>query len=192
MPHIDSLIDDYVLNLLPAKERRAVEQHAAACPHCLMLLVDERARTAQLAASLRKSNSAPTGRLDALWPGVAAAVGLHERRSVTRAQVHWWFRWRTTLATIAVALVILASLLGTARRFDNWLMGTYTPTMASQTALPTASHTPTWTRVADQDSVAYAGAIVGRPPLRGTPEATWAGYSPQPQPNPSAPAAAGQ
>lgn len=192
MPHIDSLIDDYVLDLLSAKEQRAVEQHAAACPHCLMLLVEERARTAQLTASLRDASSAPTGRLDAMWPGMAAAVGLHERRPVTQPPVNWWYRWRTTLATFAVALMILASLLGTVRRFDNWLMGTYTPTMASQTASPTASHTPTWTQAADKDSVAYAGSIVGRPPLRGTPEASPVSNSPQPQPNPSAPAAAGR
>jgi len=178
--HVDSLIDDYVLGLLPAGERRAVEQHAAHCPRCAKLLAQERRQEARLAAAIRGATTAPAGRMEALWPNVAAAV-------LPRPRFNWWPRWRTALATLATALVILVGAMGTINRFDGWMMATYTPTTASGSASPTASSTPTV--LLTQDSVACRPAP---PAVCRTPEPLATSYSPQPQPNPSAPPLAGR
>ncbi len=147
--HIDASIDDYVLDLLPSQERRALEQHAAGCTRCMKLLVDERTREAQLRAAFRRSAAAPAGRLEAMWPGVAAAVSDQMSLPWSWPRLTWWSQWRTVLATAAVALAVLVGLVGGVQRLDNWFLGTNTPTVAVRTAVPTASMTPTLSQTPD-------------------------------------------
>ena len=194
MSHVDSLIDDYVLDLVSAEERRAVDQHTADCACCMKLLAQERARTGRLISDLRDASSPPAGRLEALWPSVAVAAGIALRQRKARPRASWWVQWRAAFATFAVAFLLLAGLFGVFERFDGWWMGTFTPTATSQSASPTASLTPTWAQSShSQDSVALLGGGIAlttvTPTVYGTPSPMLGEYSPQPQPNPSAPPA---
>ncbi len=180
--HIDALLDDYCLGLLPPGRRRLVEQHVATCPRCTELLARERESHARTRDAFRSAASAPAGRLEALWPSVAAAAGVAGWR---RPRVAWFPQWRTWLVTAAVALLVLTGTVGTVRRFDGWLLATFTPS-------PTASLTPTIAHAAphtpqrlETSSVAY------RPVGWGTPEPTLPAIIdavPEPRPNPLAPA----
>ena len=193
MAHIESMIDDYLLNLLTAKERSFVEQHAAACPRCRNLLAEERRRTTGLIASLHETFAPPAGRLELLWPGVAAAAGLVGSEPRPQRRPAWRLQWRPAVAAMALALAILVGLLGTGRRFDSWLIRTDTPATASQTASPTASLTPTWTRPSiSQGSIALVHLDRTNYDATGTPEPLPSADAPEPQPNPSAPTASGQ
>lgn len=193
MAHIESMIDDYLLNLLPAEERSFVEGHAAVCPRCRKLLTAERRRTTSLIASLQETFAPPAGLLELLWPGVAAAAGLVGSEPRPRRRPAWRLQWRTAVATIALALAILVVLLGTARRFDSWLIKTDTPATASQTASPTASLTPTWTRPSlSQGSIALVHLDQSGYDATGTPEPLPHANAPEPQPNPPAPPVSGR
>lgn len=184
--HIDALVDDYVLDLLPAEERRRVELHAALCPRCRQLLAAERTRTARVESALRSSAAPLAGRLEALWPEVRTAVVRRERWPVW-VQQGWWLQWQAAFATFALLLVLAAVLMGTAVQLDGWLVGTYTPPVVSETASPTASMTPTWAQPAFP-----GGAQSANPARQGTPAPVLVSYSPQPQPMPPAPSLDGR
>jgi anti-sigma factor RsiW len=163
--HIDRSVDHYVLELLPPGRRQSVEQHMARCPRCQKLVQIELERTERLTIALRRATRAPSGRLDALWPGVAAAVQL----SAPRSRLNGWFQWKAALVACVIASLLFAGVLGTVRRFDGWLMSTDTPTAAAITVAPTASLTPTspqpsptpgWLTVA---AVAHYSAAWGTP-----------------------------
>jgi hypothetical protein len=182
--HIDRLVDDYVLDLLSMAERRVVARHAARCPRCMELLSGERRRLRLWAATFRSATAAPAGRLEALWPAVAAAVAQSPRST-------WWVRRRAAFATLAVAFLVLAGFVRTAEHIDGWLLNTYTPT-AVRSASPTASTTPTRStplhaaNPLTMDTVAYHSAGWG------TPEPVLVRLEPQPKPNPPAPTTPGR
>lgn len=195
MTHIESMIDDYVLNLLRPQERSYVEQHAAGCPRCMRLLAEERGRTRGLVTALRAISTPPPARLELLWPGVAAAAGLGGKAAVTGQRPVWRQGWRTAVAGIALVCALLLGILGGAGRLDGWLFYSDTPATASHTASPTASQTPTWTRsYGEQDSIAMAhpGLSGEESPATGTPAPSPVPQGPCPQPNPSAPPVAGR
>jgi hypothetical protein len=139
MAHVDSLVTDYVLDLLSDDQRRAVERHAASCPSCMELLAAARSREARLASAFRRTMAPPAGRLEALWPRVSLALEGVANRPAGWIPVALTSQWRMALAALGVALVILIGAVGTTRGLDSWLLSTYTPTLA---ATPTASLTP--------------------------------------------------
>jgi anti-sigma factor RsiW len=139
MTHVDSLVTDYVLDLLPDDQRRAVERHAAGCPRCLELLAAARRREARLAGAFRGTMAPPAGRLEALWPQVSLALDGGANRSAGWLPLGWTDQWRVALVALGVALVIVLGAFGTTHGLDSWLLSTYTPTLA---ATPTASLTP--------------------------------------------------
>jgi anti-sigma factor RsiW len=139
MAHVDPLITDYVLDLLSAEERRAVEQHAAECPNCMRLLLSARKREARLTREFRATMAPPPGRIEALWPQLALALdGAAGPRSGWLPS-SWRDQWRLALAVLALVLIGLAGTFGGRHAFDGWLLSTYTPTLA---ATPTISLTP--------------------------------------------------
>jgi anti-sigma factor RsiW len=203
MSHIDLLVDDYTLELLPADRRRSVERHAASCGRCRGLLLAERRRAGQLALTLGQTLSAPAGRLEALWPAIATAARVGPSRPALRPASGWWLRWRVAFAVFAVGFALLGSLFRVYSGLPGWLTATHTPTATAQTASPTASPTPTWFRPSfTAESVAYtasgeggyAGCEGGPDALASTatPEPLASSDLPVPQPNPSAPAADGR
>lgn len=139
MTHVDSLVTDYVLDLLSGDERRAVECHVADCPGCMDLLASALRREARLSSMFRKSMAPASGRLEALWPQVALALEGHPSQRAGWFASGWPDGWRVALAVLGVALVVLAGAFATARGLDGWFPSTYTPTLA---ATPTASLTP--------------------------------------------------
>jgi hypothetical protein len=139
MAHIDSLVTDYVLDLLPDDQRRAVDRHAAGCPRCMEVLAAARRREAHLASAFRRTMAPPTGRVEALWPQVSLALEGGTHRQAGWLPVGWTDQWRMALAALGVALVILIGAFGSSHGLDSWLLSTYTPTLA---ATPTASLTP--------------------------------------------------
>lgn len=180
--HIDRSVDDYVLELLPPGRRQSVEQHLALCPRCQKLVRIELDRTERLTTATRRATGAPSGRLDALWPGVAAAVQL----SAPRSRLNWWFQWKAALVGCVVASLLFAGVLGTVRRFDGWLMSTNTPTAAAITSAPTASLTPTSLQPTPTPSWLTVAAVAHHSAVWGTPEPVSISSLPQPR-GPAAP-----
>lgn len=203
MSHIDLLVDDYLLELLPADARRNVERHVAGCRRCSGLVLAERKRSSDLDRALGKALAAPPGRLEAMWPTVAAAARVGLPRREPQPAAGWWPRWRIAFAAFSVGFILLGVLLSSYSGLQGWLTETYTPTATAQTASPTASATPTWSRPSyTVESVALA-ASGGRGDAPGeadadalasteTPEPLASSELPVPRPNPSAPAADGR
>jgi anti-sigma factor RsiW len=203
MSHIDTLVDEYVLELLPADARRGVEGHVASCGRCRELLQAERRRSAELGRALGETLAAPAGRLEAMGPAVAAAAGVGPARSALRPAFGGWLRWRVAFAAFALGFLLLATLLHNYWGLQGWLTETYTPTATAQTASPTVSPTPTRLRPSfTAESVALvtgggdgsaapeseSGALASTV----TPEPLASSDLPVPRPNPSAPAADGR
>ena len=182
--HADRLLEDYVLDLLSPDKRSKVDRHVATCPPCANRLAVERRCTSRMRTAIRMATTARTGELEALWPGVSVAV-LRQTLPWGTSQV----RWRPLLVTLAMALLIFLGVRGSANRLDGWLMGTFTPTGAAETASPTASSTPAANQFQDV-SVSSAIARVGC--TLGTPEPRTELISPQPVRIPFAPPAADQ
>lgn len=195
--HIDALIDDYVLRLLPARVRRDVEAHAGRCDRCRDLLMAERNRTGALARALEETLAPAPGRLEAMWPAVARRSGFR-RQPAARSQTGSWLRWRAALVLFAVSLLLLGGLLSHTWGIDGWLNVPKSPSATAQTASPTASATPTWIRPSHTaDAIACAYTAQGASPwpesgpiamaLTVTPEPPIGHDVPVPEPNPSAP-----
>jgi hypothetical protein len=203
MSHIDSLVDEYVLELLPADARRGVEGHVASCVRCRGVLLAERRRSTELVRALGETLSPPAGRLEAMWPAVAAAAGVGSPRSALRPAFGGWLRWRVAFAAFALGFLLLATLLHNYWGLQGWLTDTYTPTATAQTASPTVSPTPTWLRPSFAvESVAFVTSGWDGNAIREsdsdtleftvTPEPLASSDLPVPRPNPSAPAADGR
>jgi hypothetical protein len=200
--HIDALVDDYTLELLPVEVRRSVERHVAGCERCRELLVAEGQRTAELVVALDRVLAPRAGRLQAMWPAVAAAARVGPSHAASRPAAGWWLRWRVAFAAFAIGVFLLGGLLSSQLGLPRWLMETNTPTATAQTASPTASTTPTWSRPSyTVESVAFVGSSEGPSAGRefeweatatATPEPVTSNELPVPQPNPSAPAADGR
>ena len=175
--HIDSLVDDYVLDLLAADRQREVEQHAQRCSRCGEMLRAEQARTARLTSTLRQATAAPADRLATLWPDVALAAGVGaSRRPWSQAR-----QWRMALVSMAAALFFLSGLWGVMGHLDEWLGGGL-PTADVATMFPYESGTPTHTFTpTSYVSAGYTPVA----PAAGTPAPVI--DEPQPQPNPMAP-----
>ncbi len=199
--HIDALVDDYTLELLPAEARRSVERHVAGCERCRELLVAERRRTAELAVALGQALAPPADRLRVMWPAVEAAARGERSRPALPPASSWWLRWRVAFAAFAIGFILLSTLLSSHWGLQRWLTETHTPTATAQTASPTASLTPTWSRPSfTVESVALVGGAGDQSAGRwtdsdvtastATPEPLTGRELPVPQPNPSAPAAA--
>lgn len=171
MEHIDGLIDDFVLDLLPESKRQLVDSHIRNCSRCHTMVVAERRRTKELVEDLRLVSSAPAGRIKALYPLVAARARRNDLSS-TRG----WPQLRAAMTTLALALFILLGVLGTMNRQDGWLLYTYTPTKNTGTSLPTALTTATGSHTPSLPSMT---AEIG-PVVWGTPEPVV--FVPQPSP----------
>jgi hypothetical protein len=179
MAHVDALVTDYVLDLLPDDERRAVERHAAGCPGCMELLVAARRREAQLASAFRRTMAPPAGRMEALWPQVSLALEGASHRPAGWLSASWTDQWRMALAALGVALVILIGAFGTTHGIDSWLLNTYTPTLA---ATPTASLTPALSHT----PISWTETSAGMPrALSPTPAPVPEASSPSPVPLPA-------
>ncbi len=122
MAHVDSSIIDYVLDLLSAEERRAVERHAAECPDCMRLLLSARRREARLASEFRAAMAPPPGRIEGLWPPLSLALGGMESPRSGWLPTGWRDQWRLALAVLAFVLIGLAGTFGGRHAFDGWLL----------------------------------------------------------------------
>jgi len=149
MEHINHLISDYVLDLLPARERANVEQHAAACPHCRQLLQAERHLVHLTRETLVLATTPAPARLAALMP-----------QPNTRQRSRYnTFAWQRSLAIAGVFLLLLATSLHPV--FGPGWAAQPSPTHISATATATpipatATHTLT---VAPLTSTAMPEAI---------------------------------
>jgi anti-sigma factor RsiW len=155
------MVTEYILDLLPAEQRRAVERHASDCPGCRALLVRARRREAEFSSAFRMTMAPPTGRLEALWPQVSLALEHQRARGSSWLPTDWGDQWRIAFAVLGVALAILMGAFAGARGIDSWLLSTYTPTLsATPTAslTPAVSHTPVlWTvTVSENEPVVIA------------------------------------
>lgn len=102
MEHITHLISDYVLDLLPVRERERVEQHAAACPHCRHLLQAERHLAHLTRDTLALATAPSPARLAALMPPIP-----------TRPRPwHTTPTWQRSLALAGVCLFLLITSFG--------------------------------------------------------------------------------
>jgi anti-sigma factor RsiW len=176
MTHVDPLVTDYVLDLLPGDERRVVERHAIGCPRCMELLATAARREAHLASMFRQCMAPPRGRLEVLWPQVALVLGGHVSHRAGQPASEWRASWRMALAVLGVGLVVLAGFFGAGRGLDGWLVSTYTPTLE---ATPTASLTPALSHTPDQWSVTGDERPVATTPAP-------VACSPSPAPSPGA------
>jgi hypothetical protein len=191
MSHIDSMIDDYVLNLLSPGERVRVEHHIATCPQCLGALKAERRRTSRLITTLKETSLPPAGKLEHLWPAVASAVELGTNRMITPRSAKRPLHWRQVAAGLALTVLFTVGVLGMAQRFDSWIFIIDVPATASHTASPTATQTPTFTRPSGYpDSVALVHQGTGvdvEPSATGTPQSLTELDAPEPIFKPPAP-----
>ena len=177
--HVDSLIDDYVLGLSSQEESHLIEEHIATCARCFDALTAERERTKVLISSLREATLPPSGRIAAIWPQVAIAAGI----TLPGRRILAFNQCRTAVTTLVIAAFVVIGAMGTMRKFDGWMFSTYTPTLALQMGVPTASDTPS----ASHTPVMPATQTIAlRQAVWGTPEP--GNTEPQPRPNPSAPA----
>ncbi len=140
MEHITHLISDYVLDLLPMREKERVEQHAAACPHCRQLLQAER-HLAHLTRETFALATAPSpARIAALMPPVPARP----------RPWHSTPAWQRSLALAGVCLFLIITSFGLYPGGQNtsWAASpaaaTHVAATATATAIPaTATHTLT-------------------------------------------------
>lgn len=138
MEHINHLISDYVLDLLPARERVNVEQHAAACPHCRQLLQAERHMVHLTRETLVLATAPAPARLAALMP----QPNIRQRPRYTSSA------WQRSLAVAGVFLFLLVASLHPVLG-PGWAAQpspTYISATATATPIPaTATHTLTVT-----------------------------------------------
>ena len=179
MKHVDRLIDDYILGLASSEERQTVETHLASCHRCRRLLAAERARTTAIIQTLRRATTAPTGRLDSLWPQVAFEAGVVE----PRRRAPNWTVIRAVATAVAVVVFVLVGVQRTMHRFDGWFLSTFTPTANAGTSEVTPSSTPTASLTPGKRATEAVA-------LWATPEVS--GLSPEPQPIPRAPTPGGE
>ncbi len=192
MPHIESMIDDYVLNLLSPGERSRVERHVASCPKCFGTLNTERKRISGLVATLKETSSPPAQRLERLWPAVASAAGLRKNLVIAPQRVRRQIHWRQAATGLALVVLIFMGLLGMAEQFDGWIFHIDAPATASHTVSPTVTLTPTWTRASsspDSFALVHQDMTNDRPAPTGTPETLAELHAPEPLDNPPAPPA---
>lgn len=154
--HVFNLISDYVLGLLPAAERRQVEQHAANCPACRQQLVAEREISRRVRHTLAALPAPSSARLTRRMPAPPSA------RAPLFFQAGWYKAW----VTVGLLLVIFAGALQL--RPDNARGGHIwsepAPYMlATATEQPTATVTVTATVTATQ--------VAGAPETLSTPTA---------------------
>jgi anti-sigma factor RsiW len=136
MEHINHLISDYVLDLLPARDKVTVEQHAAACPHCRQLLQAERHLAHLTRETVMMATTPAPARLAALMPPPRIR---HHARYTT-------FAWQRSLAIAGVFLFLLVTSLHPV--FNPGWAAQPSPTHISATATATpipatATHTLT-------------------------------------------------
>lgn len=135
-------ISDYVLGLLPAAQRRAVEQHTAVCADCRRKLQQERQFSQFIGQTVAAATAPPPGRLAALQP--PAPVG--SRR--------WPHTLRQQVALAATLLVVLFAGLGLRQFAPPGSDGTLPAFMA---VTSTASATPTQTDAPTSTLASLAG-----------------------------------
>ncbi len=99
MEHINHLISDYVLDLLPARDKVTVEQHAAACAHCRQLLQAERHLVLLTRETLVMATTPAPARLAALMPPPRTRQCHRYTTSV----------WQRSLAVAGVFLFLLVA-----------------------------------------------------------------------------------
>jgi anti-sigma-K factor RskA len=66
--HVRHLAADYVLNLLPAEERRRVEEHSLECAACRHAILSDRRLAASVRLALLSAGRPAAGRLQQLMP----------------------------------------------------------------------------------------------------------------------------
>jgi anti-sigma-K factor RskA len=194
MPHIESMIDDYVLNLLPPRERAHLEHHVASCSHCLGALNAERGRTSELITTLKEISAPTDQRLERIWLELADTSDLFRKSATSRQRATWDLQWRRAFAGVALAILLLIGTLGSLQRFEAWIFRTDIPATASLTASPTATLTPTWTKLSSSPesfALAHPMGMEEKPVATGTPETHVEVYTPEPLFNPQAPSASG-
>jgi anti-sigma factor RsiW len=149
--HVQSLLADYVLELLTPAERLRVEEHTAACDSCRLTLQREKHLALMIGSTLHLAAQPGNNGLHAFMPQPPRPV-----RPVTRRQRVLIPRirfnavlWATQLApmTLALLLVVSSLWLYLASPADPWRNGAPGSFMATETAA-TATATATATSLA--------------------------------------------
>ncbi len=162
--HVFNLISDYVLGLLPATERRLVEQHAADCGICRQRLAVERElgqRVRQTLAALPTPSPARLARRQPIPPSAGTPLFF---------QAGWYKAW----VTVGLLLAIFAGTLylrpANNASHEVW-SGPAPYVLATATEQPTATITVTATAT----QVAGSTETLSTPTAAPTPIAALAG-----------------
>lgn len=159
--HPFALLSDYVLDLLPAAERKLVERHLAECDACLRRVREERAMARAIRTTLRDTDVPSGSRLAELMPAPPA-----DRRKLV-----WKGFWRPALALSLLFIIFLGTV--QLQQGSGGALAYPSPTMLSVTATATPTSTAGSADGAGQPAPeTVPGATVGSRPA-GTPVASW-------------------
>ncbi|PID87124.1 MAG: hypothetical protein CSA11_10225 [Chloroflexi bacterium] len=149
--HVIHQLPDYVLNLLPTRERQAVEQHTAVCKHCQKALQAERHMTHMIYATLHTATQPTNGRLAEQLPPIP-----HKKQ-------RWSFTmlgWQRQLALVGLLVMLLFGSFNAWHAHNIW--SDPRPTTLAATATSTQDATATMLKQTSeaQETLAAEGLIV--------------------------------
>lgn len=158
--HVFTQIPDYVLDLLPRRERQRVEKHAAVCADCRQALQQE----SHIGSTVRHTILAAT------QPDRARLAQLMPPPPVRRTRSFFHFIWQKQLAPVALFLLLLAGSLSlhlANKQQPLWQVPS--PTMLAETATMTNAPTATGRQT---EKVVPANTAVATTPQRPSLSAT--------------------
>lgn len=132
--HVNQQLPDYVLNLLPKMERRAIEQHTTVCVNCQQALQAEREIGQMVRLTLQTATHPANGRLAQLMP----AIPTQKRRSSSMVM-----GWQRPLALVGLLVVILFGTLGAWNGRSHNIWNAPSPTAIATIATSTQDATAT-------------------------------------------------
>lgn len=152
--HVTQQIPDYVLNLLPKRERRAVERHTAVCGQCQKALRTEREMGQRVRLTLHTVTQPANGRLAHLMPPIPKQQG-------------WSFTmigWQRQFAVVTLLIAILMGSFGVWNGRSQNIWSVPSPT-ATSTLNATATLTQQQTTQAEETlaAVGLEGTAVASP-----------------------------
>ncbi|KAA3664880.1 MAG: hypothetical protein DWQ04_03465 [Chloroflexi bacterium] len=146
MIHINTKLGDYVLDLLPRRERREVELHVAHCADCEAALASEKAVGRLLRGTLSSVTQPDNGRLRQLMP----TLPTQKQRPAFN------FSWQRQLASVCVMLILLIGGFGWYESNQNrnlMPLPTFVAITATYTSEPTITNTATTVKATAEPTV---------------------------------------
>lgn len=175
--HVTQQLPDYVLNLLPQRERQTIEQHTAVCDPCQTSLKEERELGQMIRLTLQTATQPDNGRLAQLMP------------AIPQQKQRWSFTmigWQRQVAVVTLLLAILMGSLGMWHGRSQNVWGVASPTATStQDATATLAQQQTTQAEETLAAVGWTGTAVASPSVKATAQAYMATI-PIPPPTPIA------